>query len=95
MPAKMKTKNVHDTKPKTDRTITMDNLTVEQISNLRREAIHGDDRMQVAICELALYGQHANDYDWLNLKEAGRIAAMTQEQARMEIVRVLNEVVRY
>ena len=94
MPAKMKTKNVHDTKPKTDRTITMDNLTVKQISNLHREAIHGDDRMQVAICELALYG-HADQYDWLNLKEAGRIASMTQEQARMEIVRVLNEVVRY
>lgn len=86
---------IQNNKTKTDRTITMDNLTDEHITNLRREATNGDDRMQVAICDLALSGQHADDYDWLNLKEAGRIASMTQEQARMEIVRVLNEVVRY
>ena len=74
----------------------MDNLTVEQISNLRQEATNGDDIMQIAICDLALYGDiRLHAYPCLNRSQAARLAAMTQEQARMEIVRVLNEVVRY
>ena len=72
----------------------MDNLTVEQIANLRREAINGGDIMLVCICDLSLHGA-VRMSPCLNRTESARLAAMTQEEARMEIVRVLNEVVRY